>query len=153
MSEWTTEMVYELRRSWGCAPAREIAERLGVSRSAVIGKANRIGLSQHRETTKVKPAPPPRAPAPKPVPATCRRRKPPATWGPYRSALVERGAGSAADAVAKVAKAAQLARGRICAWSAWRSDSGRRCCDAVARPGTMWCPRHEARVTALKEGA
>lgn len=47
--EWTDDRVQVLRDMWGqgCT-AREIAERLGpgVSRNAVIGKANRLGLSQ-----------------------------------------------------------------------------------------------------------
>lgn len=46
--EWTDERVELLKQMWDeGATARQIAEKLGgVSRNAVIGKANRIGLSK-----------------------------------------------------------------------------------------------------------
>ena len=45
---WTKKRVEKLTKLWQKGiPAREIAERIGdVSRNAVIGKANRLGLSK-----------------------------------------------------------------------------------------------------------
>ena len=45
---WTKRKVEKLSKLWGQGvSAREIAEKLGdVSRNAVIGKANRLGLSK-----------------------------------------------------------------------------------------------------------
>ena len=45
---WTKTKVEKLSRLWGQGvSAREIAESLGdISRNAVIGKANRLGLSK-----------------------------------------------------------------------------------------------------------
>ena len=37
-------MLSQLRASWGVMPAKRIGAALGVSTSAVIGKANRLGL-------------------------------------------------------------------------------------------------------------
>lgn len=43
---WTPERVRILRTLWGTIPARVIGERLGVTKNAVIGKANRLGLAR-----------------------------------------------------------------------------------------------------------
>lgn len=48
---WSEEAVLQLRALWGLPglSAAAIAERLGVSRNAVLGKAHRLGLSKpHR---------------------------------------------------------------------------------------------------------
>lgn len=46
--DWTDDACDILRKMWsdGCS-AREVAGRLGVTRNAVIGKANRMGLSHN----------------------------------------------------------------------------------------------------------
>lgn len=43
-SGWTRERVATLRQMWPSHTAAEIAERLSITRNAVIGKANRLGL-------------------------------------------------------------------------------------------------------------
>lgn len=46
MSDWTFEMEVRLREMWGAGVgATTIAAALGVSKNAVIGKRNRLGLS------------------------------------------------------------------------------------------------------------
>ena len=46
---WTEKDVRILKTMWqGGKSAREIAERLGTTRNAVIGKANRMTLGSHR---------------------------------------------------------------------------------------------------------
>ena len=51
---WTKSKVDKLSNMWAKGvPAREIANKLGnVSRNAVIGKANRLGLSKNKKTRK-----------------------------------------------------------------------------------------------------
>ena len=50
---WTDENVEILETHWSAGrSAREIAEKLGVTRNAVIGKANRMGLSHSSATTR-----------------------------------------------------------------------------------------------------
>src|SRR3712207_6620916 len=46
---WTDDQVEELRRLWveDTLPSTEIARRLGISREAVMGKINRLGLLRH----------------------------------------------------------------------------------------------------------
>lgn len=68
MTAWTADRIETLRRMWGeGASASLIAERLGgISRSAVLGKANRLGLSEPVDPAR--PARKPRAPRkPRPV--------------------------------------------------------------------------------------
>ena len=47
MSYWTEEKVLFLKKVWGSATAREIAEKMGpgFTRNSIIGKASRLGLS------------------------------------------------------------------------------------------------------------
>lgn len=45
---WTDERIAVLRAEWGRASAREIAQQLGVTRCAVIGKAHRLGFAEKR---------------------------------------------------------------------------------------------------------
>ena len=49
-SRWTEERLTELRRLWveETLTSSEIAQRLGISRSTVMGKINRLGLLRHR---------------------------------------------------------------------------------------------------------
>ncbi len=51
---WTEKRISKLSKLWEKGiSAREIAEKLGdVSRNAVIGKANRLGLSKKEKSTK-----------------------------------------------------------------------------------------------------
>jgi GcrA cell cycle regulator len=56
---WTDESVEILRTMWlEGRSAREIGDRLGMTRNAVIGKANRLGLSHKSKTTPPRPAVP-----------------------------------------------------------------------------------------------
>jgi hypothetical protein len=58
MSPWTQELEAELVRVWGSGlSAAQIAERFGrgITRGAVIGKANRLGLSTTRGPRSRKP--------------------------------------------------------------------------------------------------
>lgn len=48
---WTADRVAELTRLWNeNLPAKEIAERIGCTRAAVIGKSGRLGLPLHRRS-------------------------------------------------------------------------------------------------------
>ena len=53
---WTNAKEKKLTKLWGKFSAREIAEKLGdgISRNAVIGKANRLGLRKEPVTEKEK---------------------------------------------------------------------------------------------------
>lgn len=44
---WTDERIDVLKRTWGLQSASEIAERIGMSRNAVCGKAWRLGLGSN----------------------------------------------------------------------------------------------------------
>ena len=60
---WTGEAVEVLQAMWAEGrSARDIAERLGTTRNAVIGKANRLGLSHMSKPRPAKVEPKPRAP-------------------------------------------------------------------------------------------
>ena len=52
MSAWTKENVEFLKKNWGLATARELAEKMGPSftRNSIIGKASRLGLSAKIKT-------------------------------------------------------------------------------------------------------
>ncbi len=53
---WTEESVEILKAMWlEGRSAREIGERLGMTRNAVIGKANRLGLSHKSKSTPARP--------------------------------------------------------------------------------------------------
>ena len=45
---WPPEKVNILTKLWGTLPAADIGKRLGCTRNAVIGKANRLGLKNLR---------------------------------------------------------------------------------------------------------
>ncbi len=49
-STWTEERLTELRRLWveETLTSSEIAQRMGISRSTVMGKINRLGLLRHQ---------------------------------------------------------------------------------------------------------
>jgi GcrA cell cycle regulator len=51
-SHWTEERLAELRRLWveETLSSSEIAQRMGISRSTVMGKINRLGLLRHQGT-------------------------------------------------------------------------------------------------------
>ncbi len=54
-SNWTDERVEELRRLWAAEPrlsCSEIGRELGITRNAVIGKVNRLGLEHRPNPTK-----------------------------------------------------------------------------------------------------
>ena len=58
---WTDETVDVLKALWGDGrSAREIAGRLGMTRNAVIGKANRLGLSHKSRPQAARKEPAPR---------------------------------------------------------------------------------------------
>jgi len=80
---WSEAAIDQLRALWGRpgTSAASIAERLGVSRNAVLGKAHRLGLSTPRA---------PRAPKP-PRPPRLRRPRGPATRRAPREAPAECG--------------------------------------------------------------
>ena len=52
MSNWTKENVEFLKKNWGLATARELAEKMGsgFTRNSIIGKASRLGLSAKIKT-------------------------------------------------------------------------------------------------------
>ena len=52
MSAWTKENVEFLKKNWGSATARELAEKMGpgFTRNSIIGKASRLGLSAKIKT-------------------------------------------------------------------------------------------------------
>ena len=52
MSNWTEEKVEFLKKNWGLATARELAEQMGAgfTRNSIIGKASRLGLSAKIKT-------------------------------------------------------------------------------------------------------
>ena len=52
MSAWTKENVEFLKKNWGTATARELAEKMGpgFTRNSIIGKASRLGLSAKIKT-------------------------------------------------------------------------------------------------------
>ncbi len=76
---WTQARIETLKTSWDAGlSAAQIADALGVTRNAVIGKAWRLGLADRRVMRKArKPRPEHRRvaklrPAPAPVPACCK---------------------------------------------------------------------------------
>jgi len=97
---WTDDAVETLTRLWrqGDLSATMIAQRLGVTRNAVLGKIHRLGLSQPRRPRPPAIAPPPRPAKPRPV-ASARRAsasapvrmspQPPAAIGPGLVARLE----------------------------------------------------------------
>tara|TARA_B100001057_G_scaffold427817_1_gene452783 strand:+ start:475 stop:975 length:501 start_codon:yes stop_codon:yes gene_type:complete len=52
MSAWTKDNVEFLKKNWGLATARELAEKMGpgFTRNSIIGKASRLGLSAKIKT-------------------------------------------------------------------------------------------------------
>lgn len=66
--DWTTERVEILTLMWTEGySGRQIAEKLGTTRNAVIGKAQRLNLRRGVERGIVVAPPPPPAPPPEPV--------------------------------------------------------------------------------------
>lgn len=53
MSGWTEHDITTLRAMWGKRRAEAIAEGLGKSRNAVIGKANRLGLARLQKNVEI----------------------------------------------------------------------------------------------------
>jgi GcrA cell cycle regulator len=99
-----------------------MAERLGLSRNAVIGKAHRLGLKTH----KARPAPPPRKPIPKAKPL------------PKAMPIVDEPAPPEPEFVGVDLLALE-------AWSC-RYPQGQavpyRFCGAVKQDGSSYCPHH-----------
>jgi len=59
LNQWPEDRIDRLREMYGKMPVREIAAELGVSRSTIIGKAWRLGLSAPRKRPpKLAPPPP-----------------------------------------------------------------------------------------------
>jgi len=57
MTEWSAERISDLARLWGEGiTAGEIGRRLGVSKSAVVGKAHRLNLRPRQSPIKRAPA-------------------------------------------------------------------------------------------------
>lgn len=79
ITAWTEDRIEKLKKLWADGhSASVIADRIGVSRSSVLGKVHRLKLSGREEArrepvkrkayTRVRPVPPPKPRAPKPVP-------------------------------------------------------------------------------------
>lgn len=79
---WTFERVGGLRRLWAEGhPINEIGRRLGITRSAVSGKVNRLGLDPRESPINFIDSPRKKKAIPPPVPISPK----PATVAPYRS--------------------------------------------------------------------
>lgn len=52
-NRWTPGEIAVLKNLWWCKTASELADILGKTRNAVIGKVHRIGLPKTRETSHV----------------------------------------------------------------------------------------------------
>lgn len=59
-SSWTEARLAELRQLWveETLSSSEIAQRMGISRSTVMGKINRLGLLRHRGAATFRRSPP-----------------------------------------------------------------------------------------------
>lgn len=155
---WTEADDAMLRDCYGRGglSASALAERIGVSRCAVIGRARRLGLHDKRimrrhsaitttpsvdavtRAREPKPAPPPRAPSePRPRSRPRLFRLPAPIPVTHRSD--PSGTFAAIERVA--ARLPSSKRRRCCAW---------RPCEHDAPPGRMFCDAHEARAQELR---
>lgn len=137
---WTDEKVAQLTELWNVTglSAVEIAARLGlVSRSAVLGKARRIGLAKRRGVTpriphpdSLKPKRPPRA-----VPAGARQHRP-------KPEVPFKPQGSAWEPVPGVVPLPLLdLKSGQCKWPV-SQDAPFLFCAAPVEPGAPYCPHH-----------
>lgn len=123
--QWTPERVELLKQMWGNGlTAAQIAEKLGgITRNAVIGKANRLGLSKGgkpRHTRPRAPHPPQRRPPPELT------APPPPPPPPEPDIDPE-----------------ELPWSRRCQWPIGHpGDPGFRFCGAAAQPSKPYCWHH-----------
>ncbi|MGB1361602.1 MAG: GcrA family cell cycle regulator [Alphaproteobacteria bacterium] len=118
--KWTDENFQKLKKLWAKGmSAREIAEKIGTTRNAIIGKANRSGLSS--PTTKVK------AKATKSVKAAKATKKAP----------------TPSKEVIQISQPANTASENACQWPI--GDPGTpefKFCYEPAKPGRPYCEEH-----------
>lgn len=135
--DWTDARIEILRREWAAGMSGPlIAERLGISRSAVIGKAKRLGLARRRPGRKGNAAKAGQVeiPASPPVlacsqPRVRKRRSP---------------AGALPNTVLGINPGFQAPAPRTCQWIEGE-PCDRDFCGKPARPGSSYCDAHHAR--------
>jgi GcrA cell cycle regulator len=144
MDPWPDEMIERLKvmRSQGLT-SQVIADALGVTRNAVIGKANRLGLSEPRKpkgSNRVVQPPPPAAVPREPPPAP--REDPPLLDEAPRMERVVPLVATGHDTALRLV---DLQVGQ-CRWicNDPRDEGGALFCGHRAIPGKSWCRAHHA---------
>jgi GcrA cell cycle regulator len=151
---WTPERVERFRALWHqrdpeLAP-KEIADRMGCTIFAAVGKAARMPDMPPKLTYEQKQAAKQaaRAARPKPARKSKAERPPPAPPPPVPPTLAQLGLPTGTPAPARPAPAlARLHHGRVCQWPIGEpSRTGFRFCGAEAPEGRLpYCPDHRAR--------
>jgi len=139
---WTPERIAKLRELWGTMTANQIAERFGVTRNAVIGKADRLGLR----------GPGPLAASKKPHGS---KNRSPSRRAQTAHAAAERRAKAERPELKPVPKPEpiiipQRTSNQVCRWPI-SDDRPWTFCEAPALVGKPYCPQHYARATVIKK--
>ena len=119
MSKWTDEAVEKLKEMWVSGKtAREISEELGgFSRNAVIGKANRMGLSTPKSKDESPPPPTPKVESP-----------------PQKKAV---------QRPVRIPSYSKKSREHLCQWP--HGEPGKEdfhFCESPSEPGRPYCAKH-----------
>jgi GcrA cell cycle regulator len=151
MAEWTFEMEARLREMWGAGVgATTIATALGVSKNAVIGKRNRMGLSARPSPISHSTEPARIGGFPRVGRPSQRReaagRSTLEVLGVVPASLVGPGLPVVAEMPPPVAKLVPVRwSGRECCWPIGEPRTpGFRYCDGPAVPGRSYCAEHHA---------
>lgn len=135
--KWTAAKIEILRREWAAGMSGPlIAERLGISRSAVIGKAKRLGLARRRPG-RPRNAAKPAKPKPQPL-------RPVLACSQPRVRKRRRPAGALPNTVLGINPGFQAPAPRTCQWIEGEPRD-REFCGEPARAGSSYCEAHHRR--------
>jgi len=140
--DWTDKAIANLRRLWALGvTTAQIAKTIGVSKSAAVGKAHRLGLPGRPSPINRNVDGAPKVNVPKPV------RRPKVTLVPVLTVACEAvGPPAARVKVEELPRPRSMRKSEPCCWPIGETRTPKfRYCDEPSVPGFPYCPQHHAK--------
>lgn len=152
--EWTKEKVQRLREVYPVHGSEPLTMVWGITRSAVCGKATRLGLAAPphiRKHSAITHKPPPEAPEARPRTEWYASKRSTAPASATTNSVHRSRPGDTQAVIERVATKSKI--NRRCGGRDYQGNGKSMPCCNDAEPGRMWCGMHQEKIAALKESA